>query len=81
MEKSILIIGQKGTGKTTLLNQLKEKHQCQFVFDGAIEVEDILSLESEAIKNDSKCIVTMQRYGFNPEHSINERFEIINLNR
>ncbi len=58
MKKSVLLLGLRGSGKTTKLREILSETPTSFVLDGAISVNEITSLYSKAIKENSFCIVT-----------------------
>lgn len=60
MKKSILILGQQGSGKTTKLKSLLSTNKTKFALDEAISVEDIQSILAKATEANSFCIVATQ---------------------
>lgn len=60
MKKSILILGQAASGKTTKLKTLLSTYNTKFVLDGAVSVEEIQSVLRKATIANSFCIITTQ---------------------
>ena len=60
MKKSILILGQAGSGKTNKLKSLLSTYNTEFVLDGAVSVEEIQSVLNKATEANSFCIVATQ---------------------
>lgn len=60
MKKSILILGQAASGKTTKLKSLLSTYNTRFILDGAVSVEEIQSVLQKANEANSFCIVATQ---------------------
>lgn len=60
MKKSILLVGQQASGKTTKIKQLLSQQQTDFVLDGAVSPEEIEAVHLNSLKENSFAIVSTQ---------------------
>mgnify|MGYP002783803056 CR=1 FL=1 len=77
MKKSILIIGQLGSGKTTKMKELLLTHHTKYVLDGAVSQEQIESIYSVSQNANSFCIVTTQINESDLSQTLLSKFDIV----
>lgn len=79
MEKSYLISGSQGSGKTTILNQLKLEIKTPFCFDEVISVEEIEQNLKKANVVNKPCIIATQLYYKSIPLALLEKFTVITV--
>jgi predicted AAA+ superfamily ATPase len=77
MKKSVLLLGLRGSGKTTKLKEILSESPTPFVLDGAISVQEISSLYTQTINENSFCIVATLLDEFDFSSDILSNFDVI----
>lgn len=81
MKKSILVVGQQGSGKTTKLKQLLSQQQTDFVLDEAVSPEQIESVHLKAVEVNSFAVVSTQLSESALPKELLSNFEIVRCER
>lgn len=79
MEKSYLISGSQGSGKTTILNQIKNEMKNALCFDEVISVEEIEQNLKKANEANKPCIIATQLYYKSIPLALLEKFTVITV--
>lgn len=58
MKKSILLLGPLCSGKTFRMREILSETSTDFVLDGALSVDEVISFNLKALKAKSFCIIT-----------------------